>query len=300
MQPRPSRDLVAVAQALATDQRCAEVIIAWRAAGIEPILLKGPTLAEWLYPGEVRSYVDADLLVAPSDLLRAAEILGELGYRPFDGFVSLHAHPWLRPQDGGEIDLHANLWGPGKPPERVWSDLQPWLETTRIAGVEVRTLGLPARALYVTLHAAQHRDDDGKPGEDLRRALARAPGRIWQEAEILADRLGVLGFMAKGLAREPEGLAVIDRLPLVRACLLAERGHAPLAIGLTRFALAPGPRAKVRVVLDSLARPPDEYGPDRPTDPAAATRRWTRVRHAAYLAVAAVRTLIVLRRRRGR
>jgi hypothetical protein len=289
---------VAVARTLAAEIAGAEVIAAWRARGIEPILLKGATLSSWLYPDATRTYGDTDLLVAPQHLCSAAEILSQLGFVPVSYHVSLHSHPWIREADAAAIDLHVNLWGPGRPADRVWAELQNWVEQTSLAGTPVRTLNLPARALYVTLHAAQHHEEGGKPLDDLRRALELTPASVWSDSEQLADRLGVLGFMARGLTLQPGGEDVIARLPLVRACLLAEREAAPLAIGFERFAQARGLRAKVMVMLRSLTRPPDEYGPDRPAEPTRGLNPVARIRHFAYLIASAGRTFAVLRRSR--
>lgn len=291
---------IAVARTLAADAAGAEAIDALRARGIEPILLKGASLARWLYPDGTRNYGDTDLLVSPERLCDAAKILSELGFAPVSYHVSLHSHPWIRETDAAAIDLHVNLWGPGRPPGRIWNELQGWLEPASLGSARVMTLNPPARALYVALHAAQHQDDAGKPLEDLRRALEVTSVEVWRAAERLADRLGVLGFMGRGLALQPEGEAVVAELPLVRACLLAERQEVPLAIGFERFAQARGVRAKVRVVLASLTRPPDEYGPDRPAETTSGLNPGTRLRHVVYLIKSARRTMVALRQARQR
>ena len=241
----------ATLRALAVDAICSEVVTAWRAAGIEPILLKGPTIAQWLYPDGVRPYGDADLLVDPARVLDAAAILSRLGFTPVDHHVSLHAHPWQR-ADGGEVALHGRLYGLHEPPDRVWPELSLWCEPFVVAGLPVRALTLPGRALHVALHAAQHAELD-KPREDLRRALERAPEAVWHDATRLADRIGGLPTMVAGLGLSPEGVRMIERLPLARAARLADR--APLAIGFARFGEARGVVARARVVRDALARP---------------------------------------------
>lgn len=43
-------------------------------------ILKGPLLAKWLYPEEVRPYCDSDLMVAPDDRARAVKVLERLGF----------------------------------------------------------------------------------------------------------------------------------------------------------------------------------------------------------------------------
>jgi hypothetical protein len=293
-------ELVATARALAADGVCAEVVAAWRAEGIEPVLLKGPTVAEWLYPGDVRSYVDIDLLVAPSRVLDAAAVLIALGFDAVDHHVSLHAHPWVRAADGAEVDLHVTLWGPSRPAESVWRELQRWLEWWQVGPVNVQALNLPARALHVVLHAAQHADS-AKPRQDLVRALVLTPGPTWSEAEELAHRLWALTPMADGLLLEADGERLLERLPLARAAAIGTRERAPLAIGFTRLAAAVGWRAKLAVLVRALIRPRDELGlglgpaPERGLGMFVAYgRRFLR------LVAATPRTIIAMRRARRR
>jgi Uncharacterised nucleotidyltransferase len=58
-----------------------EVVRAWNAAGITPLLYKGFALAEWTYahPG-ARFHGDVDVLVQPTDFRRALEVGHELGW----------------------------------------------------------------------------------------------------------------------------------------------------------------------------------------------------------------------------
>jgi hypothetical protein len=142
--------VIETAQALATDAVCGQVVAAFEVKGIESIVLKGPTTAEWLYPDEVRGYADADLLIRPERVSQAAAVLERLGFTPFERYVSPHGHPWLRGSDGAEVDLHVTLWGPHRPAEVLWEELQGWVETRQIGGTRVRTLNLPGRALHTT------------------------------------------------------------------------------------------------------------------------------------------------------
>lgn len=64
---------------LAVDRVTAEVVPALAAVGIRPILLKGPSIARWLYPSGGRSYGDTDLLVPPADFARAGSVLERPG-----------------------------------------------------------------------------------------------------------------------------------------------------------------------------------------------------------------------------
>jgi hypothetical protein len=257
---------------LATDAACAEVVRAWQPRGIQSILLKGATTAEWLYPGESRGYVDADLLVAPDQVMAAANVLAELGFAPVQQHVSPHAHPWIRGSDHAVVDLHVTIWGPTCAPAEVWEELRGWVEPYRIGAVTLDVLKLPARALHVALHAAQHRDDPARSA-DLRRALERTSPSQWRQAERLADRLQALPLMAVGLELEPAGRALLHHLSLARAGLLAETQGARLAVGFARLAAAPGLAGKAAAALQAIKPPPDQ-APSRGLGPLARRVGW--------------------------
>jgi hypothetical protein len=249
-------ELMAAARTLAHDRVCAEVVAAWQAEGIEPVLLKGMTVADWLYPGEVRDYVDTDLLVPPAHIERAAAVLSRLGFsgiRP--DLVRRHSEPWWRASDDAEIDLHVSLWGADRPATWVWAELRSHLETRRVGPVTVSVLDPAARALCVVLHAAQH-GGLSKQREDLVRALALTPDSLWSDVEDLAHRLWALVGLADGLLLLPEGREVLGRLPLAQAATMLPR--APLAIGFARLAGARGLRAKLDVLFEAIQAPRED------------------------------------------
>lgn len=271
--PADRSHLLATARALATDAASAEVVRAWRQRGIESILLKGATTATWLYEHESRGYVDADLLVDPSHLMEAAAVLTELGFVPASGHFSDHAHPWIRSSDQAVVDLHVTVWGSTRSPQRVWDELRSWVEPLQLGPVRVLALRVPARALHLALHAAQHRDSPARR-TDLRRALQRTSLADWRQAEQLADRIRALPIMAVGLELEPAGRELLRHLALTRAGLLVERQGASLAIGFARLRIAQGIRAKASLIAAAVAAE-DEDAPDR--------RRLARARRVGWL-----------------
>jgi hypothetical protein len=286
-------ELVATARALAIDAVCADVVVALRAEDIDPVLLKGPTIADWLYPDTVRGYVDADLLVAPREIDRAASVLSRLGFcgvRP--DLVRRHSEPWVRESDRAEIDLHVSLWGVDRPPAWVWTQLQPHLETKQLGPVRVRVLDSPMRTLYVVLHAAQH-EGAPKQREDLIRALALTPDSTWPDVEALAHRLWALVGLAAGLALDAQGRRVLDRMPLAQAAMLLPQ--APLAIGFARLAQARGLRAKLGVVASGARAPRVAAGAASPGEVA---RFAASIGYRIRLLASAPRTLLTLRRAR--
>jgi Uncharacterised nucleotidyltransferase len=199
---------------VAIDRLAAEIAAAFAATGIESLVLKGPVLAAWLYRGEIRPYGDADLMVAPGDWERAVTLLDGLGFSDHLGPL---AHPrmesfastaFLRGEDN--LDLHCTLHGLDADPARIWEEFRAGSERQEIGGAELRVPGRPALALHVGLHAAHH--VEGKPIEDLRRALATADDGTWRGALELAERLDGLPTFASGLRLLPAGAELARRL----------------------------------------------------------------------------------------
>ncbi len=79
--------------------------------GVIAVLPKGPTMADWLYPGDARPYGDTGRARRPAQAAAAADVLTRLGFATHPRVVSAHAHPWRRTADGAEIDLHITFWG---------------------------------------------------------------------------------------------------------------------------------------------------------------------------------------------
>jgi hypothetical protein len=199
---------------LMIDRLAAEIVAAFAAEGIESLVLKGPVLAQWLYPAEVRAYGDADLMVAPGAWKQAVTLLSGMG---FSDHLGPMAHPrmesfastaYLRGEDN--LDLHCTLHGLDAEPQRIWEAFSADSEAHGIGGAELRAPGRPALLLHVGLHAAHHAE--GKALEDLRRAIAQADPADWEQAWELAGRLEGTPAFASGLRLIPEGAALADRL----------------------------------------------------------------------------------------
>jgi hypothetical protein len=204
----------------AIDALTAEVANAFTGEGIGTVVLKGPVLARWLYPGEVRPYVDSDLMVAPESRARAVDVLERLGF--------VEHLPWMptplsldpggtafnRP-GGGVVDLHCQLPGLDGDPAMIWGRLAASAERQVIAGVELRVPDRDTVLLHVVLHAAHHANlVDGKPLEDLRRALALVEEAEWSRALELARAYRGVPAFAAGLRLLPEGEDLAYRLDL--------------------------------------------------------------------------------------
>jgi hypothetical protein len=251
--------LVALAHTLAVDATTAEVIGALRDAGVDPVLLKGPVLAQWLYDeGDSRPYVDADLLISPPQHAEAERILKQLGFtqsvRPWENERRVeHDSVWQRPGDAGVVDLHRSLPGVrGVSPETLWRHIWPGTIDWRMPapGGTVRVLDEPARALLVALHAAHHLAEGRvpvRPLADLERALARTPLATWEAAAVLARRLRAGPHFARGLHAVSGGDVLAARLGLP-----APSSGYEVAEGIERLAAARGIRPRLRLLIGAL------------------------------------------------
>ncbi len=209
-----------LARNFAVDVLTTEVAGAFGREGIETLVLKGPVLAKWLYPGEVRPYVDCDLMVAPKSRARAVGVLERLGFAEHCPWMPtpLSLDPggtaFNRPGEG-MVDLHCQLPGLDGDPETIWGRLAASADRQVIAGVELRVPDRDAVLLHVVLHAAHHANQvDGKPLKDLRRALALIDESEWLRALELARAYRGVPAFAAGLRLLPDGRDLARRLNL--------------------------------------------------------------------------------------
>jgi hypothetical protein len=229
------------------DRVSGEIAQLFEDAGIPCLLVKGPVIAEWLYPDATRAYGDSDFLVPRADWDRAVAILTERG---FSDQMSLLGHPRMESfastgfvRDHENVDLHCTLPGLDIAPEGVWAPMWEAHDLLEVGGRPIAVPGRPGVLMHLALHAAHHHDA-AKPMEDLRRGLDIASVAEWQRAAELASRLDGLPAFSSGLRRLPQGDAVATALGLrevgsVRNDLrlsgipLAEALHQLLGPGLT-------------------------------------------------------------------
>ncbi len=243
---------------LMVDAVTVEVVTALRGAGVRPLLMKGPLLAE-LYDGAARPYADTDLLVAPDAIPAAQLALGALGFfqaeRDEDFPDPLAGHAWRRP-GGGVVDLHRTLPLVAARPAEVWDAVSQGARAISLGGEEVEAVGAETTALLAALHPLHHRMEELKPVRDLEAAVAGLPEEAWLAAARLAARLGADQALAAGLRLVPEGRPLADRLglptDLTPQLALLAGGENPVALGIERLAGARGLRARARVLGRAL------------------------------------------------
>ena len=210
------------ANCLRVDHATVEAVDALRAAGVRPVLLKGPVIAQWLYADDPsqRAYNDTDLLVAPDDLAPAAEVLDGLGYRPvsasglrFRHQVPRHARCWFRDRDRAAIDLHRTIHGTERlDPALVWGAAVEQPETVDVLGTRMEVPGEPFRLLHLVLHIRPKDHPGSRAWTDLERAVEVVPDDRWRGAVRLAERLGVAGSTGPLLRLSDRGGELADRL----------------------------------------------------------------------------------------
>jgi hypothetical protein len=248
------------------DHATADVLLAFRAAGVQALLLKGPSIARWLYrDGEPRPYLDTDLLVHPADASEAGRVLTRMGYatqldeRRMPDWWRPHASVWVNADRGTTVDLHYTLQGVGVDPQRGWALLSHGTETLAVAGATAAALSIPARTLYVALTAA----NDGPTGTamtDLERALNQISEHTWTAAAALAVELGATAALYAGLSQRREGAQLAARLGVEdqRSVEMALRSVAAPREALTvdQLARARGQHERIGIIADKLFPPP--------------------------------------------
>jgi hypothetical protein len=157
--------LASAKRGLAQAAWLSETVAVFGAAGIPMIALKGPALAQILYPDPaLRPSSDLDVLVHPSDLQRTLHVLAGEGYVPpphlarFPAriLVRLDCELTLQHPRRASIDLHWDT-APADYPFRIDAGLL-WhaRDSVQVAGRSVPVLRRECLLLYLATHAAKH------------------------------------------------------------------------------------------------------------------------------------------------
>lgn len=258
--------LVAAARCLALDAAAMAAVAALDARGIASIVLKGPAMANRLYPEDpgLRTYRDVDLFVAPGTFAAAGRTLFDLGYRPAvpgaraDDLL-WHEREWRAPGPAAlTIDLHRSFAGV-EDAERFWTTLWTTADRLHLAGSLVAVPDAAAAALLLALHAAAP-GSSTQPVADLQRALAILPEATWHAAAILARASGSDAACAVGLRLVPGGSDLARRLDLPTAATpitwLRARPHGRAAFALAKLAAVPSTRGRLRLLVRRLVPSP--------------------------------------------
>jgi hypothetical protein len=254
------------------DAAAVKAFEAFAAAGVDPVLLKGPGLARLLYTAEERrTYSDVDVLVAPRDLTQARETLERLGYRNATDVLGIddvgavvHEESWVGVNAGSQrellIELHLRMAGSEAPPEAAWDALSPHRTWIDLRGRRMPVLDLQGSAMHLATHAAQHGPGYIKGCRELALGLERWPFAIWRGAARLAAEIEATEAFAAGMRLVPAGSELARTLGLPATDRLdweiRHSGARPRGTFHLRALLeAQGLRARTRVVRRSLLPP---------------------------------------------
>ena len=249
------------------DDQTARVMAALDAARVPALLLKGPAIARLLYTDdEKRFYGDTDVLVAPHAFAAAERTLRELGYARIVGdrtaeLIGHHASPWCRPGSELAIDLHRTLTGVRADVDELWRSLWEHSTCMDLQQTAVRVPAVPALALHVALHAAQHGTARELSMRDLEHALGRLDTAEWRRAAALAERVDAIDAFGVGLRLLPAGEALAAELGLPpnrwRNATLRAMAAPSMTLKVERLGVTPGARAKARLLLGWAVPAPD-------------------------------------------
>jgi hypothetical protein len=243
------------------DEACRSVSTHLDEAGFDFIVLKGATIAEWLYPDpSQRTYLDLDILVAPQAETAVVASLEQIGYRPLLDERSLRPFsPDEQPLRGPSdvmVDLHIALQGVHLPAEEAWEILFASTVLSDWAGTPIRALAPPARAMLLALHLAKRGLVDAQAARDLRLGLERLDEDLWREAHRLAARLEALDAFSAGLMLLPEGTTLARRLglegPQHNETRMRAHSVDHSAVALERFLTAPDWRSRLVLLRAAL------------------------------------------------
>jgi len=196
----------------------AQVAYLMRSAGIPTLHIKGPTVALWLYDEGERVWGDVDILVPPSQIEDALEVLLCAGFdERFPGVTRrtttdhaitlVHNIPGDPASVGAEVDVHDRFEGIDADPE--WAFDQRWRrrEPDQLGHVGVWFPDIATRALLIALNTA--RSDTPKAREDLARLIRTGDPEDWDEVVWLAGRVQALPALRAGLEVDPAGAEIV-------------------------------------------------------------------------------------------
>jgi len=143
-------------------QVLAEILAAYRAAGIEVRVLKGMALVHLVYPEPgLRPMRDIDLLVKESQMVQAQQLLADLGFHaplPDDSLRDKHLAPATRQTDGLTItvELHHNLFESFQMVSMTFDDLASASLAFQLGDTPAETLGCEDMLWHLCQHVAYH------------------------------------------------------------------------------------------------------------------------------------------------
>ena len=187
-------------------------------SGIDAVPYKGPVLAQLAYSNiALRRFVDLDVIVKKSDVLKAREILLAEGYTPSKSLSLNQQELLLRTQHNMQfsrdnhrliIELHwevaPRLFASTINSDELWNDLA----TVDLNGTRVKTLSAPDLLFSLCVHGSRHLWERLGWICDIAELLARYsfdwPTLMKRADQAEADRMFLLGlYLAEQLLEAP-------------------------------------------------------------------------------------------------
>ncbi|HKU78077.1 MAG TPA: nucleotidyltransferase family protein [Pyrinomonadaceae bacterium] len=187
-------------------------------SGIDAIPYKGPALAQFAYGNlALRRFVDLDVIVKKSDVLKAREILLAEGYTPSKSLSLNQQELLLRTQHNMQfsrdnhrliVELHwevaPHLFASTVDSDQLWENLT----TVDLNGTKVKTLSATDLLFSLCVHGSRHLWERLGWICDIAELLARHsfdwPALLKRAAQADTDRMFLLGlYLAERLLEAP-------------------------------------------------------------------------------------------------
>ncbi|HLH77148.1 MAG TPA: nucleotidyltransferase family protein [Candidatus Binataceae bacterium] len=208
---------------LVMTQSLLQTVAVLEAAGVAALPFKGPVLAQAAY-GDIglREFDDLDLLVRPTQHIRALSALRAAGYRSalglpqkqFSRFLLHYEEAFVSPRNEAVIDLHWHLNPPYFDYVPSADDLLARARPLPIGERQVPAMAPADCVLMLCVHSARH----GWPRLDWLSDLARMIGAHpldWEDLTARAQHLGCGRMLLVGLALSARLLnAAVPQSPL--------------------------------------------------------------------------------------
>ncbi len=178
----------------------------FREAGLETMLVKGPSVAVRAYAnGSARAYGDLDLLVRHRDIQRATELMTAAGYRPDISLDAIRAdkipgqYLFVHARSALIVEFHTERtmrYFPRRLPIERFFDAR---AEVMIDGRAVPTLSLEDELVLICIHGSKHVWDRLAMIADVAAYVARQPQLDWKKVFQSAEEIGATRMLHLGL-----------------------------------------------------------------------------------------------------
>ncbi len=155
---RTSRAVAALHHRVGLEATLQQAVAALRAAGLDPIVLKGGALTYLVYPApELRTMGDVDLLVPLAQLDRASAALHAVGFRALPIELPDHHHhlpPLLAPNGQFALELHHDVLPEANPYALDLESMRGRAQRRQLGAVEALVLAPEDTLLHLCVHLA--------------------------------------------------------------------------------------------------------------------------------------------------